>query len=144
MLDESDAAEKRQIVAREKMALCMSYMTLAMDSSKLQKMIESSKSNEWPNGRPDILMAKLIKKYKPSDSVAVAEQTKALFELKLGQNQDPEELGDLIAELETSFGCELAEKEKVAAVMKATQGNKEGMQMQFCKKQRELVVQEKT
>ena len=144
VLDESDAAEKKQIVAREKMALCMSYMTLAMDSSKLQKMIESSKSNEWPNGRPDILMAKLIRKYKPSDSVAVAEQTKALFELKLGKNQDPEELGDLIAELETSFGCELAEKEKVAAVMKATQGNKEGMQMQFCKKQRELVVQEKT
>ena len=122
VLDESDAAEKKQIVAREKMALCMSYMTLAMDSSKLQKMIESSKSNEWPNGRPDILMAKLIKKYKPSDSVAVAEQTKSLFELKLGKNQDPEELGDLIAELETSFGCELAEKEKVAAVMKATQG----------------------
>ena len=122
VLDESDAAEKKQIVAREKMALCMSYMTLAMDSNVLQKMIESSKSNEWPNGRPDILMAKLIKKYKPSDSVAVAEQTKALFELKLGQNQDPEELGDLIAELETSFGCELAEKEKVAAVMKATQG----------------------
>jgi hypothetical protein len=122
VLDESDAAEKKQIVAREKMALCMSYMTLAMDSSKLQKMIESSKSNEWPNGRPDILMAKLIKKYKPSDSVAVAEQTKSLFELKLGKNQDPEELGDLIAELETSFGCELAEKEKVAALMKATQG----------------------
>ena len=122
VLDETNPTEKKQIEAKEKMSLCMSYLTLAMDDNKLTKMIESSKSNDWPSGRPDILMAKLRKKYKPSDSVAVAEQTKALFELKLRNNQDPEELGDSIAALETRFGCDLAEKEKVAAVMKAATG----------------------
>ena len=122
VLDEADATEKKQIVAREKMQLCMSYLTLAMDSNVVTKMVEKSKSTEWPSGRPDLLMAKLDKKYKPSDSVAVAEQSKALFDLKLHNNQDPDELGDKIAELETSFGCELAEKEKVAAIMKAAPG----------------------
>ena len=122
VLDETNVTEKKQIVAKEKMQLCMSYLTLAMDSNVVTKMVEKSKSTEWPSGRPDLLMAKLDKKYKPSDSVAVAEQSKALFDLKLHNNQDPDELGDKIAELETSFGCELAEKEKVAAVMKAAPG----------------------
>ena len=119
VLDETNATEKKQIEAKKKNNMAFSYATLAMDAPKLLVMLESSKSADWPSGRPDILMGKLMKKFKPTDTLAVAEQTKKLMKLKLGKDQDPDELGNEIAALESQYGSILAEKEKVAAVVNA-------------------------
>ena len=119
VLDETDATEKKQIEAKKKNNLAFSYATLAMNTSKLLVMFGSSKSADWPSGRPDILMGKLMKKFKPTDTLAVAEQTKKLMKLKLGKDQDPDELGNEIAALESQYGSILAEKEKVVAVVNA-------------------------
>ena len=118
-LDPNDDAEKLLIEAKVKNSLAMSYLTLAMDSPQLLAKIEASKSNDWPGGLAHVLWAKLVKKYKPKDTIAVAEQMKKLMELKLMKGQDPETLGDKIAELETSYGSSLAEEQKVAAIVNA-------------------------
>ena len=112
VLDETDATEKKQIEAKKKNNMAFSYATLAMNAPKLLVMLESLKSADWPSGRPDILMGKLMKKFKPTDTLAVAEQTKKLMKLKLGKDQDPDELGNEIAALESQYGSILAEKEK--------------------------------
>ncbi len=55
-------------------------------------MVESVKSKEWPNGLVYVLWEKLIKKSKPSDQVAKADQTAKLLSLKLKKGEDPSEL----------------------------------------------------
>ena len=102
--------------------LAMSFLTHAMDSPQLLLKIEASKSQDWPGGLAYVLVAKLMRKYKPDDTLAVAEQTKKLMSLKLKKNEDPETLGDAIAVLETGYGCTILESQKVAAIVNAAGG----------------------
>ena len=57
----SDGKEKKK--AKIQNALAMSYLTLAMESPKLLKMIQASKSPKWPCGLACDLVTKLMKKY---------------------------------------------------------------------------------
>ena len=64
------------------------------------------------------LVESLIKKYMPSDVIAVAEQATKLISLKLKRTKDPEDLGDSIVTLETEYGSSIDEKQKIAAIVK--------------------------
>ena len=57
---------------------------LAMESPKLLKMIEASKSSDWPGGLACDLIAKLNKKYRLDDVMALVDMTTKLSKLKLG------------------------------------------------------------
>jgi len=118
-LDESKPDEKKQIQAVKDNKLAFSYLTMALNSPSMLKMVHASKTNEWPGGRVDFLMSKLLKKFMPKDEMAVAELMLGLFQLKLKPDQDPEELGDEMASLENMYACPLEDKEKVAAIMAA-------------------------
>ena len=113
--DEGKAWKK----AKVQNALAMSYLTLAFDSPKLLKMIQASKSPDWPSGLAYVLMAKLTKKYKPSDMMALAEMNKKLGALKLNRNTDPKELEDEIVEIKNQYDCPMDETHRVTAVMAA-------------------------
>ena len=76
------------------MAVC--YFRLSLYSPKLLKMIEASKSPEWPGGLACDIKKRLMKKYRPDDVTALAEITTRLSKLKLAKGQDPEELEDKI------------------------------------------------
>ena len=116
-LDLTIAADKLKAEAKRKNALAMSFLALAMNSNQLLAKVEAAKSAEWPDGAACVLMAKLVAKYKPNDNLALAEQQKKLMSLKLNKNQDPEELGDKIAALESAYGTPIVEKHKVAAIV---------------------------
>ena len=100
----------------------MSFLTLVMGSPQLLSKIEASKNQDWLGGLAYVLVAKLMRKYKPDNTLAVAEQTKKLMSLKLKKNKDPETLGDAIAVLETGYGCTILESQKVAAIVNAAGG----------------------
>jgi len=51
--------------------------------------------------------------------IASAEQLEKLMKLTLKKNQDPEYLESKIASLETNYGCQIEEKFKIAAIVKA-------------------------
>ena len=118
-LDESKPDEKKQIQAVKDNKLAFSYLTMALNSPSMLKMVHASKTVEWPGGRVDFLMSKLLKKFMPKDEMAVAELMLGLFQLKLKPDQDPEELGDEMASLENMYACPLENKDKVAALMAA-------------------------
>jgi len=66
------------------------------------------------------LIKKLCTKFKLlGDTIASAEQIEKLMKLKLKKKQDPEYLKSKIASLETSYGCQIEEKLKIAAIVKA-------------------------
>ena len=97
----------------------MSYLTLAMESLKLLKMIQASKSQDWPGGLACGLVVKLLKKYRPDDMTALAYMTTKLSKLQLGKNQNPEELVDDITAIENEYRCEIDEKTRNAFMVKA-------------------------
>ena len=118
VLNPSDNTEKEQIRAKEMNAQAMSLLTMTMDAPRLIRKVESAKCADWPGGKAWKLVESLIKKYKPSDVIAVAEQATKLMSLKLKRTEDPEDLGDSIAALETEYGSPIDEKQKIAAIVK--------------------------
>jgi hypothetical protein len=65
------------------------------------------------------LIEKLCTKFKPGDTITSAEQLEKPMKLTLKKMQDPEYLESKIASLETSYGCQIEEKVKIAAIVKA-------------------------
>ena len=61
----------------------------------------------------------LEKQCKPKDTITVAEQLTKLMALKLKKDQDPDELGNELADIETMYRSKLSKKEKVAAIVNA-------------------------
>ena len=72
--------------------LTVCYFKLSLDSPKLVKRIEASKSPEWPGELACDIKNRLMKEYRPDDVMALAEMTTKLSKLKLAKEQDPEEL----------------------------------------------------
>ena len=82
-------------------------------------LIDSTKMKDWPNGLTQKLIEKLCTKFKPGDMIESAEQWEKMMKLTLKKKQDPEYLECKIASLETSYGCQIEEKLKIAAIVKA-------------------------
>ena len=100
-------------------ALAMSDLTLAMESLKLLKIIQASKSRNWPGGLACDLVVKLLKKYMVDNVTALADMTTKLSKLKLGKNESPEDLEDDIAAIENEYRCDIDKKARKACVVKA-------------------------
>jgi hypothetical protein len=58
-------------------------------------------------------------KFKPSDTIASAEQLEKLMKLTLKKKQDLEYLESKIASLRTNYGSQIRENLKIAAIVKA-------------------------
>ena len=98
----------------------MNIMTVMLSESDLMlMMVESSKSQNWPDGLVYILWEKLLRKFKPSDQIAAAKQTVRLYALKLGRDVDPTVLEEKIASLEARYGIPISKVMKISAIMKA-------------------------
>ena len=100
-LDSSNDADNVLMKAKIMNNLAMRFLTFAMDSPQLLSKIKAPKSKDWPGGLVYALVAKLMKKYKPDDTLTVAEHTKKLMSLRQKRKEDPETLGDVFVVLET-------------------------------------------
>jgi hypothetical protein len=61
-------------------------------------------SIEWPNGRASNMVASLMKKYCPTDTISAVEYETVLQSFKLKKKQDPTELFDHFIDVNTQFG----------------------------------------
>ena len=95
----------------------MSLLILAMNKPRLLGKVQAAKSADWLGWKAHVLVSSLIKKFKPIDTIAIAEQTMKLMVLKLRRQEDSEELGDMISELETQYSSSIEEKQKIAAIV---------------------------
>jgi len=120
---ELDVNKPKELVKNKCKAMnlhAMNLLTVMMAENDLMlMMVESAKSKDWPDGLAYVLWDKLLKKFKPFDQVAKAEQTAKLLNLKLKKGEDPSELELKIASIEAMYGIPLSDERKIAAVMKA-------------------------
>ena len=105
--------------AKAQNSLAMSYLILAMDSPKLLKMVEASKSTTWPAGLACEFVKRLNKKYQPDDTLAIAEMATKLSKLKLKKEDHPEDLQDNTSAIEAQYGCNVDAQQMIATVVRA-------------------------
>ena len=103
--------------AVEENDLAMASFTMAFTSPSLVRMVHASETPEWSDGRADILMKKLMKKYQPKDLVSKAELKKRITEVKMKKKESPTTLFEQLSELENEFDTELELEDKLAQVM---------------------------
>ncbi len=73
--------------------VAMNLLTVMLcDTDAMIMLIDSTKTEDWPDGLAWKLVEKLYAKLKPSDMIASAEQLEKLMKLKLKKKQDPEYL----------------------------------------------------
>ena len=120
LLDRNKPDELAFLKSKEMNLHAMNIMTVMLSESDLMlMMVESSKSKDWPDGLACVLWEKLLRKFKPSDQIAAAEQTVKLYALTLGKDVDPTVLEEKIASLEAGYGIPISEEMKISAIMKA-------------------------
>ena len=103
--DATTGGGKEKKKSKMKNALAMSYLTLAMESLNFLKTIQVFKSANLPGGLACDLVEKLTKKYRLDDVVALAKMITKLSKLKMGKNDNPEDIEDDIAAIENDYRC---------------------------------------
>ena len=96
----------------------MSLLTMIKDAPKMIQKVKSVKGSDWSGGDDWKLVQSLLKKYKPSNMIAVPEQTSKLISLKLKRSKDPEDLGDSMPVLQMAYESSIDKKQKIAAIVK--------------------------
>jgi hypothetical protein len=117
-LDKTKPNDFQVILNKNANLVAMNLLTVMLcDTDAMIMLIDSTKTKDWPNGLVWKLIKKLCAKFKPGDTIASAEQLEKLMKLKLKKKQDLEYLESKIASLKTSYGCQIEEKLKIAAIV---------------------------
>ncbi len=120
LLDQNKPKELAMLTSKEMNLHAMNIMTVMLSKSNLMlMMIESLKSQDWPDGLVYVIWEKLLRKFKPSDQIAAAKQTVKLYALQLGKDVDPTVLEEKIASFEAGYGIPISKEMKISAIMKA-------------------------
>jgi hypothetical protein len=119
-LDRKKPDELQFIMFKNASVVEMNLLTVMLcDTDATIMIIDSTKTEDWPNGLVWKLIEKLFAKFKPSDTFASAEQLEKLMKLTLKKKQDVEYLKSKIASLNTNYGCQIGKDLKIVAIVKA-------------------------
>jgi signal recognition particle receptor subunit beta len=124
LLDKTKPDEFQFIVNKNANLTAMNLLTVMLcDTDAMIMLIDSTQTKDRPDGLAWKLIEKLCTKFKLVDMIASA------MKLTLKKNQDPEYIESKIASLETSYGCQIEDMLKIAAIVKA--GGKHDAQTSF-------------
>ena len=115
----SQTAKKREAVKSNING--MSLIIRKVKNASLLTKIESTVSDDWPNGRTDLAVAMLDKKqFRTNNKIAMAEQKQKLVELTLKDGKDPGNIGTQIVVIETEFNNVLAKVNNSVVICSVT------------------------
>ena len=113
--DASTAAQKK-LVKQNKIG--MAKVQISIECATLRKQVKAKViTRDWPSGKLWMLKEFLLKKYRPKDRIAIAEQKGKLMTLKLGKGEDPALYEEAVIELEVSYDTEFTEEDKISTAL---------------------------
>ena len=115
-LDPANETDKKKIRSASHNDIMMACYIMSFATAGLLRMIEKSKSEEWPSGQAWMVTKLLLKKYKPTDRISKSELDSDLMNLKLKVENDPATLFEAIAALEVQYEVEL-DLDRVVPIM---------------------------
>lgn len=116
-LNPATAANAAAIKAWKANDLAMANFTMAFQTEQLLQLVYAASSTEWPQGRADLVVAALKRKYQPTDVMAMAEMKVALGKIKMKKDEAPSTLFEQMSGLENRYQTLLDNNEKVATVL---------------------------
>jgi hypothetical protein len=118
-LDRSDQANLPALLAAARNDRAMANLAVAFTTAKVMTHYHKAPDEEWPEGLAVNVVKSLLKKFRPTDTIAEVEYIARLEEFKLKKNQDLTELFDHFVEVITQFGVNApAEKLLIAMAMR--------------------------
>jgi hypothetical protein len=122
--DDGQGQGKKQARAKKENAKAFDYYFLAFKSSRLRAMINKAKTDEWPGGEAWIINAALLKKYRPDDIIAAAEDRRRLNDVSMKKYDDPAILFEKLAEIEVAYAGKKITEQYCIGVVFATAAEK--------------------
>ena len=121
-LDETVAAEQLKILARRKNLVAMANLTLAMTTEGTMTLVYDAYSAEWPSGEAHKVVAALLKRYMPQDTMTKVELSTKLAQISMTKKQNSSTIFEQIASIRNKYstpGTVIDTSELIAVVIKA-------------------------
>ena len=119
VLDETIPADILKIAARKRNAVAMANFAMSFTDETAMGMIYKAISPEWPTGRSSVVVALLLKKYKPEDTMTRVELRQELNKISMKKGEEPAALFEQISAVENRYntGTSQVNKEDLIAVI---------------------------
>ena len=102
-LDETDAADKLKIKARNRNSIAMLYLVSAFKSEADLSLAYEAMDDDWPGGQAHLVVTALKEVYQPSDSITEVELYEKLNKVEMKKKDDPKALFEQIAKIKNWY-----------------------------------------
>ena len=120
MLDESNDAHKKKIMAKKHNAVAMASLSMAFTSEGTMFLVYKAMNADWPNGLVHLVIKGLFKKYQPQDMVMLVELRQMLNKISMKKDSNLAILFEQIASVENRYSTvtrKIPEEELIAIVL---------------------------
>lgn len=121
IIDENTDTGKGQADAKQKNAVAMANLTMALTGEGSMSIIyEAMNSDKWPTGLAWVVIAALMKKFMPNDGMSSVEMRQQLDKVSMKRNDNPEVLFEQLSRIKNQFvsaTVKLSEADQIAVVL---------------------------
>ena len=119
-IDESTADGKKALAAKQRNAVAIANLSMALASETLMRLIYRAQTTEWPGGLASTVVAGLFQKFRPIDTMTLVELRQALGKVHMKKGEDPATIFEQIGAIENRFASgagTIAAEELIAVVV---------------------------
>jgi hypothetical protein len=122
VIDESTNDRKKKSGMKNRNAIVMAHLSMALTKQATMQLIYKVKSQAWPGGLAHEVVKGLFKKYRPIDMMTLVELLQALGKLSMKQKDDPAVIFEQIGSIENRYmdGMRMIPDEELIAVVLST------------------------
>ena len=119
VLDEAIPADMLKIAARKRNAVAMANFAMSFTDETTLGMIFKAISTDWPTGKSSVVVALLLKKFKPEDTMTRVELRQELNKITMKKGDEPAALFEQISSVENRYntGATRVDKADLIAVI---------------------------
>jgi len=121
-IDETTEDGKKQALAKKRNAIAVANLSMAFTTEGTMGIIYKSMTSEWPSGLAHLVVASLMKKYRPQDTITRVELRQMLNRVSMKKNQDPATLFEQLSSIENQYnapGKKIDEGDLIAVILDA-------------------------
>ena len=122
VIDESTPEGKKQVAAKRRNGVAIAHLSMAFSSEGTIGLVYKAMSVEWPGGLAHLVVAALMKKYRPQDTITRVELRQRLNRVSMKKGQDPATLFEQLSSIENQYtapGKKIDEGDLIAVIFDA-------------------------
>ena len=121
-LDEQVPEEKAMMQAKSRNATAMANLTMAFQSEATMGLVYKAMDKKWPGGLAHKVVAAMLKKFQPNDTVTRVEMRQMLNEVSMKKDDDPSTIFEQLSSIENRYNTadrQMEQEDMIAVVLHA-------------------------